>query len=62
MTDKLLYSPEEAAEALGVSRRTIYALMAAGTVRSVKIGACRRVPASALRDYVDELMGGSGAA
>jgi excisionase family DNA binding protein len=53
--DKLLYTPRQAAEALGVSRSTLYALMAAGDVPSVHIGACRRVPAEGLRRYVARL-------
>jgi excisionase family DNA binding protein len=50
--DKLLYTPRQAAEALGVSRSTIYVLMATGDVPSVHIGSCRRVPAEGLRRYV----------
>jgi excisionase family DNA binding protein len=53
--DKLLYTPRQAAEALGVSRSTLYVLMAAGDVPSVRIGACRRVPAEGLRRYVARL-------
>ena len=55
--DKLLYTPVEAAHALGVSRSTVYVLMAAGDVPSVRIGASRRVPADALRRYIDHLTG-----
>jgi excisionase family DNA binding protein len=33
----------EAADALGVSRATVYNLLAAGTLRSVKIGGSRRI-------------------
>ncbi len=52
---KLLYRPEEAAEALGVSRARLYELMTRGDIRSVKIGASRRVPADDLRAYVSRL-------
>lgn len=30
MADRLLYTPEQAAEVLGVSRRTVYRMIAAG--------------------------------
>jgi excisionase family DNA binding protein len=50
--DKMLYTPTEAAQALGVSRSTIYVLMATGEVPSVRIGSCRRVPVDELRRYV----------
>ena len=50
--DKLLYTPVEAAHALGVSRSTIYVLMTNGERPSVRIGASRRVPAEELRRYI----------
>ena len=50
--EKLLLTPEEAATALGIGRRTVYELMAAQKLFSVKIGASRRVPAEALRAFV----------
>lgn len=56
--EKLLYTPVEAAHALGVSRSTIYILMAKGDVPSVQIGASRRTPAEALRRYVEQLSAG----
>jgi len=55
--DKLLYTPVEAAHALGVSRSTIYVLMAKGDVPSVRIGLSRRVPAEGLQLYIDRLTG-----
>lgn len=56
--EKLLYTPVEAAHALGVSRSTIYILLAKGDVPSVRIGKSRRVPAEALRRYVEQLGAG----
>jgi excisionase family DNA binding protein len=50
--EKLLLTPEEAANALGIGRRKVYELMAARKLSSVKIGASRRVPAEALRTFV----------
>jgi excisionase family DNA binding protein len=42
--EKILYTPTEAAKALGISRSTIYVLMASGDVPSV---AHRHLPARA---------------
>lgn len=53
--EKLLLTPEEAADALGVGRSKVYQLLGAGHLFSVKIGACRRVPQAAVRSYVDSL-------
>ena len=52
---RVLLRPEEAAEALGVSRTTVFELIRSGALRSVKIGAARRVSATALADYVAAL-------
>jgi len=50
---RLAYSPKEAAEKLGISRSSIYALMRAGTLRTTRAGARRLVPAVEL----DRLLG-----
>jgi len=50
--DKLLQRPVEAAEALGVGRTTIYALLASGEIPGVRVGKSVRVPVSALRKWV----------
>lgn len=57
MTDKLLLTPVEAAQALGIGRTKVYELMAAGTLASVRIGRCRRVPREALAELVGTLRG-----
>lgn len=54
----LLLRPEEAAEALGVSRSRLFELLAAGTIASVHIGRSRRIPRAALDDYVASLGAG----
>ena len=59
---KILYTPTEAARALGISRSTIYLLMAGGDIPSVRIGSCRRVPVDGLRRYVAKLGKKGGAA
>lgn len=59
--EKLLYTPVEAAHALGVSRSTIYVLMAGGNLPSLRIGASWRIPAEGLRRYVAQLATGTKA-
>ncbi|WP_322756370.1 helix-turn-helix domain-containing protein [Frankia sp. Cas3] len=61
---KLLLTPTEAAELLGVSRTTVYELLNAGQIESVRIGRARRIPRVVLVAYVDRLRGlsDSGAA
>jgi excisionase family DNA binding protein len=49
---RLLLRPEEAAQALGVGRTTVYELLRTGELRSVRIGALRRIPTDALAEYV----------
>jgi excisionase family DNA binding protein len=50
--EKLLLSPTEAAEALGISRWKLYDLMRKGLLRSIKIDGCRRIAPSALAEFV----------
>lgn len=52
--EKLLLRPLEAADVLGCGRSTIYALLAEGTLPSVRIGGSVRVPLNALRAWIDE--------
>ncbi len=59
--DKLLVTPEEAADALGVGRSTIYDLMRLKIVPSVKLGRARRIPVAALREWVNTLSAGDAA-
>jgi excisionase family DNA binding protein len=53
---QLLYKPESAGAILEMGRTSIYALMASGELRSVKIGRSRRIPAEALEEYVGKLI------
>ena len=53
--NKLLLTPESAAEVLSVGRTKVYQLMATGALRSVRIGKCRRVPMSAVVELVQHL-------
>jgi excisionase family DNA binding protein len=52
----LLYTPEGAAARIATGRTTVYALMASGELRSIKIGRSRRIPAVALEEYVEKLL------
>jgi excisionase family DNA binding protein len=53
--EKLLLSPEEAAEALGVGRSRVYDLMRTRQLLSVRIGKSRRIPVAAVHAYVERL-------
>jgi excisionase family DNA binding protein len=53
--DKLLLSPTEAAEVLGIGRSKVYELMRSGTLRSVRIDSCRRIPVEELSALVTRL-------
>ncbi|MEU1882919.1 helix-turn-helix domain-containing protein [Streptosporangium sp. NPDC020072] len=54
-TDDMLTVPEVMAK-LKVSRWTLYSLLRSGELASVVVGVrCRRIPESALNDYVTRL-------
>jgi excisionase family DNA binding protein len=48
-----LLAVAEAAARLGVGRTTVYELLSAGQIRSVKVGRRRLIPATALAEYVN---------
>ena len=48
-----LYNVSQAAEALGLDRHTVRALMDAGTLKSLKIGARRYVKRAELERFAD---------
>lgn len=50
--DKLLLTPEEAAQALNISRTKLFELLQVQALRSVKIGKSRRIPTDAVHDFV----------
>lgn len=54
MTEKLLLRPDEAADAIGVSRAKAYELIAKGDLPSVRIGGSVRVPLEGLKRWVSE--------
>jgi excisionase family DNA binding protein len=51
----VLLRPEQAAEALAIGRTAVYELIRSGRLRSVKVGGLRRIPATALADFVRRL-------
>jgi excisionase family DNA binding protein len=51
--ERLMLRPNEAAEAIGVSRSKAYELIAAGQIPSVKVGGCVRVPVAALQAWIN---------
>ena len=53
--EKLLLTAEETAKVLGIGRSKVYELLRAGALQSVRIVACRRIPATAIVDYVERL-------
>lgn len=55
MAEPRMLTVPQVADALQVSRRTVYGLIYSGALDSVKIGAARRVAADALDRYVDSL-------
>jgi excisionase family DNA binding protein len=50
-----LLTPEEASAALGICRSKLYELLRAGVIESVHIGASRRIPVTAMTEYVERL-------
>jgi excisionase family DNA binding protein len=46
----------EAAEALAISRSKLYELMASGAIASIRVEGSRRIPLTALEEYVSKLL------
>lgn len=53
--EKLLLTPEDAADLLSIGRSKLYELIGDGRLASVRIDASRRVPMSALLEFVESL-------
>ena len=53
--DTLLLKPEEAAAELRLSRATLYELLGSGRLASVTIGRARRIPRTALCEFIGRL-------
>jgi excisionase family DNA binding protein len=50
---RLLYSPSETEKLLGISHATVYRLLRAGRLKSVKIGAVRRITAASIENVAN---------
>ena len=53
----VVYRVDEAAEALRISRDTVYELIRSGRLRTIKVGTRRLVPLVALHEYVSGELG-----
>ena len=53
--EKLLLSPYEVSNALGIGRTRVFALIKNGTLESVKIDSSRLIPKEAVESYVQKL-------
>jgi excisionase family DNA binding protein len=53
---RLLLTVPEAAQALAISRSKLYELLASGAIASIRIDGSRRLPLTALEDYVSRLL------
>lgn len=52
----VVYTVEEAAQALKISRWKIFDLIRTNQLRSVKIGGLRRIPCTAIDEYITRLL------
>ena len=54
----LLLKPEDAARLLGISRSTVFDLIAHGKIKSLKIGRSRRILQSEIEKFIGDLVQG----
>ena len=52
---RVMLTAEQAADALGIGRTTVYALIKSGELRSLRIGRLRRIPADEIDAYTARL-------
>lgn len=55
MTNKLLYTPEEVAKMMNISRSQVYNLMNSNQLESVHIGRSRRITVYQVSKFVENL-------
>lgn len=58
---RLLYNPEEARIALGISPRKLWAMTASGEIPHLRIGRSVRYPVDDLQTWIDEQTKGGNA-
>ena len=61
MTDIKVYSLDEVADIMKVTKRTLYNYIKAGTLHAVKMGKYWRVPEESLHDFISKGTTGSNA-
>lgn len=54
--EPILVTVDELAKALSIGRTAAWELVHKGKIKSVKIGRTRRVPVSAIQEYVQKLL------
>jgi excisionase family DNA binding protein len=54
MENKILLSPEETCEVLGVKRSTLFKMIEAREIPSIKVGRLRRIPVEGIRQWVQK--------
>jgi excisionase family DNA binding protein len=55
-SERLLVTVTEAASLLGISRSFIYVLLTKGYIKSIHVGRARRIPQTALEEFVNSRM------
>ena len=50
--ERVAYRPLEAARMLGIGKTTIYRLLEAGVIRSIRVGRCRLIPVEAIEEFL----------
>ena len=55
--EKQLLRPTEVADALGLGRSKVYQLIMTGAIESCTVGRSRRIPRSAVLEFVSRLRG-----
>ena len=58
---RLLLTPAQAADELGVGRSTLYELIASGDIPSVVVGRRRRIPMEELKSWIKRRITSAGA-
>ena len=53
MWKKLLLSPDETCEVLGVKRSKLFKMLDTGEIPSIKVGRLRRIPVASLQEWVE---------
>lgn len=51
---KRVYTVKEAADIPGINSTTMYRLIREGEIRSIEIGALRRIPAEAIDEFIQK--------